>query len=319
MAAARVWQARNKRIRVDRPVVLGVLNVTPDSFSDGGLFLSPDAALRQADRMVSEGADGIDIGGESTRPQGAGPVTDDEQIRRIGPVVAAVRTRFPELPISVDTTKSRVAAAAMGAGADIINDVSAFRLDRRMGEIAAATGAGVVLMHSRGDVADMASYRYADYGLDVVGDVMEELEASAARARDAGVGRDAIVLDPGIGFAKRSEHSLRILGSLERIVSLGYPVLVGVSRKRFVGKLSGVELADQRVAGTIGANVAALMRGARLFRVHDVAPNRQALAVAWGVITADAGIEPPAADNHDRALGSRFPGPTDDRLTPGSH
>ena len=263
--------------------------------------------------MLSEGADAIDVGGESTRPQGARAVSADEEIARIVPVVRAVRRAFPTVAISVDTTKAGVAAAALDAGADIINDVSAFRLDPRMGEIAAVTGAGVILMHSRGGVGEMATYRYAEYGSDVVTEVVGELKAAVAVAHAAGVAGESIVLDPGIGFAKRSEHSLRILSELNRL-SLGYPLLVGVSRKRFVGELSGVERAEDRVFGTVAANVVALMRGARLFRVHDVAVNRQALAVAWGILRSrDAPASPRSEEGNsrgeDQGPGSRFPVP----------
>ena len=278
-----VWRTRSRDLLLDRPFVFGILNVTPDSFSDGGRFQSPAGALAQVERMVAEGADGVDIGGESTRPQGARAVSSSEEIRRVAPIVRAVRLRFDPLPISVDTTKSEVLTAAVGEGADIVNDVSGFRIDPRLGEIAAAERLGVVLMHSRGSVEEMGTYRHAEYE-DVVDDVVRELGEALRRAEAAGVSRDAIVLDPGIGFAKRTEHSLRVLAELERFLSLGCPIMVGVSRKRFIGELSGVMEPQERVAGTVGANVVALMRGARLFRVHDVAPNRQALDVAWGVV-----------------------------------
>jgi len=297
------WAIKSRRLDLARPFVIGILNTTPDSFSDGGLFDSPRAAIGHVEQMVAEGADAVDIGGESTRPQGAQVVSAAEEIGRVVPIVRAVRRLLPELPISVDTTKADVAAAALGAGADIINDVSAFRLDPRMGEIVAASGAGVVLMHSRGGVAEMGTYRYAQYGDDVVAEVIAELEQAVTVARGAGVAADSIVLDPGIGFAKRSEHSLRVLADLERFTALGYPVLVGVSRKRFIGELSGVHRASERVAGTIGANVAALMRGARLFRVHDVLPNRQALDVAAGVLRAGAG-------DRDEGTGARAASPS---------
>lgn len=283
-----IWRIRGRDLALSRPFVFGILNVTPDSFSDGGVFGTPDAALAHAERMVAEGADGIDIGGESTRPQGAEPVSATEELRRVLPVLRAVRARHASLPISVDTTKSQVAAAALENGADIINDVSAFRVDPRMGEIVAGAGAGVILMHSRGGVADMATYRFADYGTDIVGEVLGELQMSIDAAVGDGVATAAIVIDPGIGFAKRSEHSIRILAELPRVVALGFPVLVGVSRKRFVGELSGVSEPAERVAGTVAANVAALLRGARLFRVHDVAPNRQGLDVAWAIATTQS-------------------------------
>ena len=319
MSAPAVWHARTKRIQLDRPFVLGILNVTPDSFSDGGRFVSVESALRHAERMVAEGAHGIDIGGESTRPQAATTVTEEDEIRRIVPVVAAVRDALSDLPISVDTTKGRVASAALDAGADIINDVSAFRLDPSMGEIAASNGAGVVLMHSRGGVTEMATYQHAHYGPDVVSDVIAELRSAVSTAKNAGIADASIVLDPGIGFAKRSAHSLEVLASLDRLVTLGYPVLVGVSRKRFVGELSGVKNATERVAGTVGANVAALLRGARLFRVHDVAPNREALAVAWGIMQAGIDVaEPTVTQRDDRAPGFPRPPSAGTRPVPGS-
>ena len=291
---------------------MGILNVTPDSFSDGGRFDSVDAALAHAARMVSEGADCIDVGGESTRPQGATVVSVGDEIGRVVPVIHAIRAEHPDLPISVDTTKAEVATAALDAGADIINDVSGFRLDPSLSEIAAATRAGVVLMHSRGGVAEMGTYNLAEYEGNVVTCVIEELQTAVTRATSAGILHDSIVIDPGIGFAKRSEHSLRILASLPRFSSLGFPILVGVSRKRFVGEVSGVERAADRMAGSVGANVAALMRGARLFRVHDVAPNREALAVAWEILKAGDDLEPPGAIGSASVPGSPFP-------VPGSH
>ena len=283
------WRIRGRTITITRPFVLGILNVTPDSFSNGGLFATREAAVAHAERMVEEGADGIDIGGESTRPR-AYEVSAAEEIRRVVPVVAGVRARYVDLPISVDTSKSEVARAALDSGADIINDVSAFRLDRRMGDSVAEHVAGVILMHSRGGVAEMGTYQFAEYGHDVVDEVVSELSAAITSAKATGVASDAIVVDPGIGFAKRSEDSLRVLAGLPRITALGFPVMVGVSRKRFVGELSRVDKPADRVAGTVGANVTALLRGARLFRVHDVAPNRQALDVAWAI--EDAGRPP---------------------------
>ena len=279
---------RGRTVPITRPFVFGILNVTPDSFSDGGRFDKLEPAMAQVRTMVAEGADGIDVGGESTRPQGASPVSSDEELRRILPVVSAIRSAFPHVLLSADTTKAEVASAALDAGAEVINDVSGFRIDPRVGEIAAARQAGVILMHSRGGVSEMGTYRFADYGSDVVADVINELTVSVEGALSAGIARDAIVIDPGIGFSKRSEHSLRVLAQLVRIGTLGFPVMVGVSRKRFVGELSRVHTAADRLAGTVGANVAALMNGARLFRVHDVAPNRQALDVAWGIVQAGA-------------------------------
>ena len=279
------WRVGDREIALDRPVVMGILNVTPDSFSDGGSFDDPARALEQAERMIAEGADIIDVGGESTRPQGAKPVTADEEQGRVLPVIRAIAERFPQVAISIDTVKSETAAAALGAGASIVNDVSGFRLDPRMGATCADARCGVVLMHSRGDVSTMGTYQHATYET-VMPAVVKELRGSVEAARAAGIGDEAIVVDPGLGFAKRSEHSLAMLAGIPELLALGFPVLVGASRKRFVGELSGVAVAAERRHGTVGANVAALMLGARLFRVHDVAPSRQALDVAWAVMKA---------------------------------
>jgi dihydropteroate synthase len=278
------WLVRDREILLDHPILVGVLNVTPDSFSDGGVYLTPDAARRRADELIAEGADVIDIGGESTRPQGATRVSDEEERARVVPVVDWLRREHPNAVISVDTTKSSVAAAAVEVGAHIINDVSGGRLDMHMCDVVAAAKAGIIQMHSRGSVETMAKYDYAFYGDDPVRDIMHELSASAMRALEAGIPRESIVLDPGIGFAKRSEHSIAVLRDLGRIVSLGYPVMVGASRKRVVGDLSGVKDPRVRLAGTLGAHVVALTHGARLFRVHDVKAHKEALAVAWALI-----------------------------------
>lgn len=280
----RAWVHALGSIALDRPVVMGILNVTPDSFSDGGRFFSTDDALARAESLVAEGADIIDVGGESTRPQGAAAVDVSEEGRRVLPVIAGLARRFPETVVSVDTVKADVAERALGEGAAIVNDVSAFRLDARMTEVCARTGAGVVLMHSRGGVSDMATFQHATYGDDVVGEVLGELLPQAEAAERAGVRREAIVLDPGIGFSKRSDHSLAMLAELPRIVDADYPVLVGVSRKRFLGEITGVREPAERVHGTTGANVMALAFGARIFRVHDVAAARHALDVAWAIL-----------------------------------
>ena len=277
------WLCRGRGIPLDRPLVLGVLNVTPDSFSDGGRFFSIEAALDHGSRLVEEGADVIDIGGESTRPQGAREVDVAEECRRVLPVLSALRDHHPKARFSVDTVKSEVAAAALAAGADIINDVSAFRLDPTMASVCAEAGAGVILMHSRGGVTDMATYAHARYGTDPVADVIAELRARLDEAEGAGIARGAIVIDPGIGFSKRTEHSVAMLAGLSRLVALGYPVAVGVSRKRFIGELSGSPDPVDRLEGTIGANVMALAAGARIFRVHDVRATRRALDVAWAI------------------------------------
>ena len=276
------WVHASGSMRLDRPRIVGIVNITPDSFSDGGRLKSLDDARRHVDQLIAEGADVVDIGAESTRP-GASPVAVDEEMRRLIPVVAAAVEAHPGVPVSVDTVKARVAREALAAGASIVNDVSAMRLDPEMPKTVASAGAGVVLMHSRGDVAFMASFSYAEYGDDVVADVLTELDTQIEKAVAEGIERARIVVDPGVGFAKRGTHSLAVLRGLDRLGALGCPVLVGVSRKRFIGEITLAASPADRLAGTIGANVAALERGARLFRVHDVKPNREALDVAWAI------------------------------------
>jgi dihydropteroate synthase len=273
------WRTARGELALDRPRIVAVLNVTPDSFWDGGRHADGDAALRQAERLVAEGADVLDVGGESTRP-GATPVPLAEELRRVIPVVRACAREWPALPISVDTIKADVAAAALDEGAAIVNDVSGFRLDPSLAPLCAERGAGVVLMHSRGGVDSMASYETATYGADPVGEVVAELGAALKRARDAGVAREAVVLDPGLGFSKRTRHSVAVLRELPRLLELGCPVLLGPSRKRFIGELAGGLPPEERLPGTIAACVAGYLAGARIFRVHDVAPVRSALHVA---------------------------------------
>jgi dihydropteroate synthase len=270
---------------------MGILNVTPDSFSDGGQFFSMESAVAHARRMHADGADIIDVGGESTRPQGAVPVGTAEELRRVIPVLEGIVAALPDVVLSIDTVKADVAERALEAGARIVNDVSGFRLDPRMSEICAAAGAGVVLMHSRGSVSEMGTYAQARYD-DVVDDVLVELRERVTAARDAGMPEDCIAVDPGIGFAKRADHSLAMLAALPELAAWGFPVVVGASRKRFVGEIAGLRAPSERLYGTIGANVAALDRGARVFRVHDVAASRQALDVAWAIIEHDRADAP---------------------------
>jgi dihydropteroate synthase len=263
---------------------MGILNVTPDSFSDGGRFLDPARAVEQARRMAEEGADLIDVGGESTRP-GAAPVSADEEAARVLPVLRAIRDGLA-VPVSVDTRRAAVAREALAAGADVINDVSGLA-DAEMAGVVAPSGAGLVLMHMRGTPETMQ--RLTDYG-DVVEDVTAELEASLARADAAGIARERVVVDPGIGFAKTAEQSLALIAGLARLQArLGRPVLLGPSRKSFIGALLGGVPADARDAGTVGACVAGLARGARLFRVHDVRAARQALDVADAILRTPGG------------------------------
>lgn len=275
------WVTARGPIPLDRPVILGILNITPDSFSDGGRFLSPEAALARADQLLADGAQILDVGGESTRP-GSESVPAEVELARVLPVVEALTRRHPGVPVSVDTVKAEVARAAVDAGAAIVNDVSAFRLDVAMAGIAARAGVGVILMHSRGTVSTMARLDHAEYSPDVVSGVLAELAEALHRATAAGVGPDRIALDPGFGFAKTAEQNLLLLDRLSALRPLGRPMVVGPSRKRFLGSVTGREVAD-RDAATAAACVVAYERGARLFRVHNVAQTRDALAVAHAV------------------------------------
>ncbi|MEP6574071.1 MAG: dihydropteroate synthase [Gemmatimonadota bacterium] len=279
------WETARGIVRLDRPVVMGILNLTPDSFSDGGQFLTPDAALEQADRLLSEGADILDLGGESTRPGRPEPVPIEEEIARVIPVVEALVRRHPGILISVDTVKSAVATRALGSGAAIINDVSAFRIDPEMAHVSAAAGAGVVLMHSRGDVSSMATLDHADYEDDLLQVVRSELAASLRTASDAGIVPGRIAIDPGIGFAKTAEQNMLLCDRLAELLPLGCPLLVGPSRKRFLGVITGREVSQRDVA-TAAVCVLAYERGARLFRVHNVAATRDALLVAHAITAA---------------------------------
>ena len=280
------WTVRGRSVTLEQPLVMGIVNVTPDSFSDGGSFFSPGAALAQAAKLLAEGADILDIGGESTRPQNAESVSAAEELRRILPVIRALATEHPDVLLSVDTVKSVVAEAAILAGAHIVNDVSAMRLDPDMAAVCARQGAGVVLMHSRGGVEDMATYANAVYAGDPLDEVLEELRDRVELALERGVARSSIVVDPGIGFGKRGAQSLRLLGCLERLAAWGFPVMIGASRKRFIGEITGIAEPRLRVHGSVGAAVAAFERGAMIFRSHDVAATRQALDVAAAIRAA---------------------------------
>ncbi|HET9948643.1 MAG TPA: dihydropteroate synthase, partial [Longimicrobiales bacterium] len=284
-ATGAAWLTARGAVPLDRPRVVGILNVTPDSFWDGGLHAGVEAAVVHADQLLADGADILDVGGESTRP-GARPVPPGEERARVVPVVRAIVRAFPDALVSIDTVKAEVADAALAEGAAIVNDVSGLRLDPAMPEVVRRAGAGIILMHSRGGVETMARYAEATYGADPVGEVTAELAAALERARAAGIAEAAIVLDPGLGFSKRTEHSIAMLAHLDRIVALGRPVLVGPSRKRFVGEVAGGLAPQDRLPGTLAACAVALLRGARLFRVHDVLEACRALAVAEAVWNA---------------------------------
>ncbi|HET7470918.1 MAG TPA: dihydropteroate synthase [Gemmatimonadales bacterium] len=275
---AQTWQTARGPVALDRPVLMGILNVTPDSFSDGGRFQGVDAALAQADALLVGGADIVDVGGESTRPGRSETVPVETELERVLPVVEALTRRHPQLLITVDTVKAPVAHAALEAGAAAINDVSALRLDPAMGAVVGSARAGLVLMHSRGSLLEIASYTHASYG-DLLGEVVGELRAAITAAGAAGVPMAAIAVDPGFGFSKTVPQNLLLLDQLESLCALGRPVLVGPSRKRFLGVATGLPVAD-RDRATATACALAWERGARIFRVHDVAAARDALALA---------------------------------------
>jgi dihydropteroate synthase len=261
------------------PVLMGVLNATPDSFSDGGDFLDPAVAVAHATAMLDEGARIIDVGGESTRP-GSDPVQPEEEASRVVPVIRKILAARPDAIVSIDTYRARTAGAALEAGAGIVNDVTALRGDPRMPELVADARCPVVLMHMLGEPKTMQhDPRYGD----VVREVRDFLAARAEHAVAAGVKEENIILDPGIGFGKTLEHNLALLEHLDSLVELGFPVLFGASRKSFIGKITRAEEAKERVFGTVAANVIACERGATFFRVHDVRANREALAVAMAV------------------------------------
>jgi dihydropteroate synthase len=293
---------------LDRPRIMGILNLTPDSFSDGGLYADTEQAVRHGLSMAEQGADLIDAGGESTRP-GAKRISTDEQVRRVVPVIRALRQRlderYPMVPISIDTTRADVALAAVEAGATVLNDISAGREDARMLGLAAKRGLPIVLMHMQGEPGTMQDRpQYAD----VVAEVRDFLLERAEAALSAGVDRRRIVLDPGIGFGKTTEHNLALLRSVGEFVKTGYPVLIGASRKRFlagfgvpvptgsgvspgsgprVGQASLNEKINDRLGGTCAVTAYGVLAGVKLFRVHEVGPNRQAAGLAQALVVPE--------------------------------
>lgn len=271
------WKTARRTIGISRPLVMGVLNLTPDSFSDGGLFTNESEAVKQAEKLISEGADIIDIGGESSRP-GSKQVTAEEEIRRVLPVIKAVCQRW-DIPVSIDTWKSAVAGAAIDAGAEIINDISGLRFDSEMAALAARSGAGLVLMHSRGEFSTMHSQPPV---YDVLSEVVENLSHSLEKARAAAVGDRQIVLDVGIGFGKTAEQNLELLARLDEVSRAfsGFPILVGASRKSFIGKVLGREEPRQRLYGSLASAAIAVFNGADIVRVHDVRESVEAVLIA---------------------------------------
>jgi dihydropteroate synthase len=272
------WKLGRRSLSLgERTLVMGVLNVTPDSFSDGGRFSSTERALERAAEMITDGADIIDIGGESTRP-GAQPVSAEEEVRRVLPVIERLAKEL-SVPVSVDTTKGMVARAALEAGAVIVNDISGLRFDSSVADEAARFQAGLILMHSRGDVATM-------HKLEPVPDIMAEVEtslsASIAEAERRGVARESIALDPGIGFGKSQEQNLKLIARLDQFAGIfsTFPILIGTSRKSFIGRLLGGAPADERLHGTMATVAAAVLRGAHIVRVHDVRAAVETVRVA---------------------------------------
>jgi len=268
-----VWRIREQELPADTPIIMGILNVTPDSFSDGGKSLAVDDALMRARQMQAEGAVIIDIGGESTRP-GAESVDSDTEIHRVLPVIREL-TRDAQIIVSIDTRKSEVAAAALEAGASIVNDVSAGTHDPHMLELVARSKAGMVLMHMQGSPTHMQN---APSYVKVTEDIKTYFAQRIEAAQNAGIARECLVLDPGIGFGKTLDHNLELMAKLSHFDSLGLPILLGASRKSFIGMIDGSAV-DQRIGGSLAAVLAAYLQGVRLFRVHDVQETRQILDI----------------------------------------
>ncbi len=275
------------RLDYSKPLIMGVLNVTPDSFSDGGMYPSSKDAITSGLEMVEQGADIIDIGGESTRP-GAERIDATEQKRRVIDVIAGLRKELSQnaskdVHISIDTTLSEVADAALDAGATMLNDVSAGREDEAMLKLAAQTNAPICLMHMQGEpgtMQDNPSYEK------VTREVVDYLQQRAEHAESLGVDKQNIIVDPGIGFGKRTQHNLELLRDLKEIVDIGYPVLLGTSRKRFMGELANEEDPRKRMPATCATSALGVIAGVKIFRVHDVWQNRQAVDVTWGIYTS---------------------------------
>ena len=253
--------------------VMGILNVTPDSFSDGGKFNNIDSALKHTEQLINDGADVIDVGGESTRPNYT-KISDEEEIERVVPVIEKIKADF-DVPVSIDTYKSKVAAAAVGAGADLVNDIWGLKYDKNMAEVIAKSGAACCLMHNR----ERAEYN------SFVEDVLDDLRETIAIAKKAGIADDKIILDPGVGFAKSYEQNLIITNNVDRLNELGYPVLLGTSRKSMIGLTLDLP-SDQRVEGTVATSVIAVMKGCRFVRVHDVLENKRAILMTEAIINS---------------------------------
>ena len=264
----------------DRFMIMGILNVTPDSFSDGGDYLDVDKALKRVEEMINEGADIVDVGGESTRPF-AEPVSLDEELRRVVPVIESVKKEFPEVVLSIDTYKSKVAQEALDRGVEIVNDISGLGFDEKLIEVLAGSNCGIVEMHIKGTPKNMQKDPHYD---DVVLEINEKFKEILEKLRSAGVDEERVVLDPGIGFGKRFENNLEILNNIEAFKIWGRPILIGTSRKSFIGGVLGIENPKERLFGTIASNVVAFIKGAHIFRVHDVRAHKEALKLAKAIL-----------------------------------
>jgi len=281
------WRKRFK----DKPLIMGILNVTPDSFFDGGSFFSQDKAIDHALKMVEDGADIIDVGGESTRP-GSEPTSLEEELQRVLPVIEGIRSRSP-IPLSIDTYKAAVAAAALAAGVDMVNDISALAFDCAMAEIVAAGGVPVVMQHIKGTPRDMQKNpSYAD----VTGEIKEFFVERIAWARTRGVDEENIIIDPGIGFGKRVQDNLAIIRELPRLKELGRPLLIGTSMKAFIGRIMGTDVLAERAEGTLASVAISLWNGADMVRVHDVAATRKVVLFMKALMEGNT-QEPHAAFN----------------------
>ncbi len=269
---------RRCTLYLERPRIMGILNVTPDSFYANSRRIDLDEALRQGVRLATEGADLIDVGGESTRP-GAATVDLEQELERVVPVIERL-SREVDCPLSVDTNKSQVAAAAVAAGAEFVNDISGLQFDSNMASAVAASGAGLFLMHTRGRPEQMQQDTYYH---DLLADIVAYLESAVDQALAAGIGEDSLAIDPGIGFAKSAEGNLQVLNRLKELHGLGCPLLLGTSRKGFIGRVLGLEDPALRLAGTLATVSLGVAAGAQIFRVHDVKPAREAALMSWAI------------------------------------
>lgn len=254
-----------------RTYIMGILNVTPDSFSDGGKFNQMDAALYHAEEMIRDGADIVDVGGESTRP-GHTVISDDEEVSRVAPVIEAIKSRF-DIPVSIDTYKGKVTEAALKAGADLVNDIWGFKFDHKVAELTAQYGAACCLMHNRSEPT------YQDYLNDVVADLKECVRI----AKDAGISDDKIILDPGVGFGKTYQMNLEIINHVDVLHSLGFPILLGTSRKSVIGQTLNLPT-DQRVEGTLATTVVGVLKGCAFVRVHDIKENKRVIQMTEAIM-----------------------------------